>query len=771
MPMRSVLTAILAFFLITHSNGQSLYDHGTIQSINILFSQTNWDYMLDTAKAGSEGYLMADSVYINGFGYDSVGVKYKGNSSYNASQVKNPWHIELDTYKDQDYQGYKDIKLANVAFDPSFVREAVGYKILGNYMDCPKANYANVSVNGNLIGLYTNTESIGKAFVNDRFGSKTNAFFSCSPPDGAGPQTTVLPDLTYLGTDSASYAGGYDMKSDNGWSELIALTSTLSTTTASNTAEIEAILDVDRALWMLAWDNLFVNLDSYIGQFKQNHYLYRSDNGQFMPIIWDLNMSFGVFGSTGSNGGGPGGLTTTQKKQLSHTLHSTESGWPLVQKLLAVPTYKKRYLAHYRTILEEAIGSGDYIADANTFKDLILASVNADVNKFSYQSATNMTNNIANTDITVTGGGNNTAPGMTGLMTGRDSYLSALSDFTNAQPSITNVTASNTSPTVGEAVTITANVTNTTTSSVYLGHRVSKYDIFAKTQLFDDGAHNDGGAGDNVYGADITINDATTQYYIYAENTNVGAFSPARAEYEYYVLTATYLTIVPGNLAINEIMASNSSTATDPDGEYEDWLELYNNTADTLRLDGLYASDDISDPLKWAFPAGTTIAPNGYLIVWADEDLDQSGLHGDFKFSAGGETCILSYASGEVVDVVTFGAQTTDMGYARVPNGTGGFVIQAPTFNANNESLTGITGYEGADPGLSMYPNPTAGLLTISSAATTIERVRILGANGQEVYRMDNVGRSAMTIDLSNVSDGMYMILVNDRTHMKLIKN
>ncbi|MBK8708786.1 MAG: T9SS type A sorting domain-containing protein [Flavobacteriales bacterium] len=70
-----------------------------------------------------------------------------------------------------------------------------------------------------------------------------------------------------------------------------------------------------------------------------------------------------------------------------------------------------------------------------------------------------------------------------------------------------------------------------------------------------------------------------------------------------------------------------------------------------------------------------------------------------------------------------------------------------------------------------MYPNPTAGLLTISSAATTIERVRILGANGQEVYRMDNVGRSAMTIDLSNVSDGMYMILVNDRTHMKLIKN
>ena len=83
--------------------------------------------------------------------------------------------------------------------------------------------------------------------------------------------------------------------------------------------------------WLLIM--LFVNLDSYIGQFKQNYYLYKSDNGQFNPIVWDLNMCFGVFGSTGSSTGGPGGgsLTTTQKKQLSHTLHPTETAWPLVK--------------------------------------------------------------------------------------------------------------------------------------------------------------------------------------------------------------------------------------------------------------------------------------------------------------------------------------------------------------------------------------------------------------------------------------------------------
>jgi len=90
---------------------------------------------------------MAQSVTINGEVYDSVGVKYKGNSTYQANQVKNPFHIELDTYKEHDHQGYKDIKLSNVAKDPSFLREVLSYNILRNYMDAPLSNYANVYVN------------------------------------------------------------------------------------------------------------------------------------------------------------------------------------------------------------------------------------------------------------------------------------------------------------------------------------------------------------------------------------------------------------------------------------------------------------------------------------------------------------------------------------------------------------------------------------------------------------------------------------------------
>lgn len=126
---------------------------------------------------------MAQSVTINGVKYDNVGVKYKGNSTYNANQVKNPFHIELDTYKEQDYQGYTDIKLSNSAKDPSFLREVLSYSILRQYMDAPLSNFANVYVNGVLKGLYVSSESVGKKFVNNHLGSKDGAFFKCNPID------------------------------------------------------------------------------------------------------------------------------------------------------------------------------------------------------------------------------------------------------------------------------------------------------------------------------------------------------------------------------------------------------------------------------------------------------------------------------------------------------------------------------------------------------------------------------------------------------------
>lgn len=145
------------------------------------------------------------------------------------------------------------------------------------------------------------------------------------------------------------------------------------------------------------------------------------------------------------------------------------------------------------------------------------------------------------------------------------------------------------------------------------------------------------------------------------------------------------------SVVINELMADNDNVIADPQGDYDDWLELYNLTDSTVLLTGMYLSDKEDNLTKWEFPENTEIPANGYLIVWLDEDHDDEnateGLHANFKLSKDGETVILvgTDAHGNrVLDSVTFEAQETDVAYGRLPDGTGEFQIVQATPGAPN---------------------------------------------------------------------------------------
>jgi hypothetical protein len=70
------------------------------------------------------------------------------------------------------------------------------------------------------------------------------------------------------------------------------------------------------------------------------------------------------------------------------------------------------------------------------------------------------------------------------------------------------------------------------------------------------------------------------------------------------------------SVVINEIMASNSSTIADEDGDYPDWIELYNAGAATINLQGYGLSDNYNNPYKWVFP-NVSIEAGQHLLVWA----------------------------------------------------------------------------------------------------------------------------------------------------------
>ncbi len=144
-------------------------------------------------------------------------------------------------------------------------------------------------------------------------------------------------------------------------------------------------------------------------------------------------------------------------------------------------------------------------------------------------------------------------------------------------------------------------------------------------------------------------------------------------------------------VVINELMADNDNVHVDPQGDYDDWLELYNRTDSPVMLTGLYLSDKEDNPTKWAFPENTEIPANGYLIVWLDEDHDDEdateGLHANFKLSKSGETVMLvdtDANANEVLDSITFGEQETDVAFGRLPDGIGDFQIVQATPGAPN---------------------------------------------------------------------------------------
>ena len=140
------------------------------------------------------------------------------------------------------------------------------------------------------------------------------------------------------------------------------------------------------------------------------------------------------------------------------------------------------------------------------------------------------------------------------------------------------------------------------------------------------------------------------------------------------------------DIAINEIVASNnaSSGISDQDGGYPDWIELYNNTTTDIALHNMYLSNDLDFPKHWSFPDDLILEKNEYLIIWADRDLDEEGLHADFKLNKNRGELILCHRDGSILDKVEFREQETNIAYARVPNGNGQFVSQSSTFNDNN---------------------------------------------------------------------------------------
>jgi len=149
-------------------------------------------------------------------------------------------------------------------------------------------------------------------------------------------------------------------------------------------------------------------------------------------------------------------------------------------------------------------------------------------------------------------------------------------------------------------------------------------------------------------------------------------------------------------LVINEFIAFNTETGYDPQYEPDDWIELHNFGDEVIDIAGMYLTDDLDVPTKWRAPFGrpdlTTIQGGGYLLIWADGEVWDSGLHACFELDGHGDEIGLYDSDGNTpIDTVAFNDQTPDISFGRYPDASDDwrFMILASPRSTNQLAYLG----------------------------------------------------------------------------------
>ena len=523
--MKQAILALFVFltfclqisFSQNNAEAPDFYKTDQVQDIKITFKQENWKYTLDSLRFNGDEF-MEGVVEINGQKFEGAGIQYKDLKSFQTGSNRNAFNIQLDYKKEgQNIDGYSSIKLSNALRDPSMVREVLGYEIARNYMAAPFANYARLTVNGDYYALLVNIESVEDAAFRKRFfGNANNAFFkplhTLKNEGNEGCKKKIYGSLEQ-DRKEVCFLNNFELLSNSGTKELMQLTNTLNQAADG----IESILDVDATLWMHAFNNVLVNLNSYAGNHSVNYYLYANEKGQFTSILGDLNLALGSY----KNVGGGSDLKTRQLFSLEPMLHADNDLKPLISKLLANPYYKKLYTSHVRSINTDYFVNGQYKKRTAELQRLIHVDfINDPGRTYKLEDFNNSTNKIV--------GKNSKIPGIEWLMEKRADYLKSHPQISVSPSKIKDIDLVGRQPLSNKRVsnfTITANV-GQFPKKVTLMYRLAGQNGF-KTMSMES-------KGDGEFQAIVTPTNGekSMDYYIMAENASMISYSPANYMWE-----------------------------------------------------------------------------------------------------------------------------------------------------------------------------------------------------------------------------------------------
>jgi len=638
---------------------------------------------------------------------EDVGFRIRGNTS-RVSQKKS-FKLSFNTFvPGREFYDVDKLNLNGEHNDPSIIRSKLAWDHYGTIgMVAPRAAHCAVYINDVYYGLYISVEHIDDEFVKTHFKDDSGNLWKCIWPA----------DLTYRGQgkpdDYHPWEGEtrpYELKTNESsydFSKLAYLIKIINKTPLNEFPDsIEQILEVPGVLKYAAMNVLMGNWDDY-WFLKNNYYLYHDpsiDRFHWIPYDYDNNYGIDWF-------------DTDWTSVNPYTYKTIDGGArPLMEKIMGVDQYRNLYSHFLQFYAEEVMELQLWESRLDSLKTMITPFAEADsfrtldygftIPDFHQSYSPYHYNNTPMNP--------NDRPhvrrGLKEFVILRSASLPDQIQWNASPPMIYDLEYWPETPGPNDSIYVTTSAFshrglkeltiafNPGDLAVVESYPMN-FDPVPFTQVVEETDRWVGvipPMGVNGHGRfQVAVKDLDDQSMLYPRNQFV-SISVAGSDTQ--------------TLLINEFLSKNDSANVDQEGEHDDWLEIYNYGAEELDLSGMYLSDNPSNLMKWQFPEGAvTIAPNDYLLVWCDEDGNQTGLHTNFKLSAAGEFLALTGPDGSsIYDSLTTIPLTADISYGRSPDGSDNWVTFTDPTPGTSNVPSGIEPEQFIPDNFSLnnFPNP-----------------------------------------------------------------
>ena len=747
---------VSCFCIVTFSFAQSFFAHPdegiaypseALPSIFIECGEA-LEWMLDEPNWYSNIQHPASFSFVSGNDNESlenVGIRLRGNTSRAAN--KKSFKISFNAFDaDGEWQGVKKLNLNGEHNDPSTLRARLVWESFRDAgIPVSRSTHVQLHINGTFYGIYSTTEHIDGSWLDKRFQFGHGNLWKCTYPA----------DLSYLGPDPEDYKFTpewsdqrvYELKTNEDQDDYSALSRFIvALNDASNNdlaCALQDVFDVDAYLKVLAGEILVGHWDNYVGN-KNNYYLYqRSFDDRIMYLPYDVDNSFGIqwFGEW------------TNQDPYNWTESSNR---PLYDRIMANQDYRDRF-SWYLTWWMENWQTTEWVqARGEWIQSLLSEGIELDA---FYGLDYGFDTSTFESSITEAWG-NHVAHSIAGFVESRNFWADVQLEPYENTPYTTPFAWAK-----GPAL-------NDTLEVMVWAHEVqtpSDWTMTAHVQF------PDGSSSSSV----LSISDTELHGTMWRVNIplegyvsalwHVTSVNPSGGEMQSPCTPKkVWNSLASNGIVINEVMPKNDAVIADLEGDFQDWVEVYNSGISATSLNTLYLTNRWAEPNRWKLP-NVTLDPGQHMLIWCDDESDEGPLHASFTLDASDDELFLMQEDEDawrLLDSISWTGATANESHGRVSDGDVEWIwfehlsSNPPTPNGANGTATSIALETVSDAAIEWRSFQIPSALVSGQTVILPFRCRweIIGSDGK--YASEGRGT---TVVLDRLKSGLFVLIYHDK--------